>query len=288
MIHLMPRISVSLVSYKDSIDELEDLFMSLHGNELVSVWVVVDNAAHEYPSLGEKLRMRVEQFGGRYIATPGNIGFGAAHNLALRSIKDVSSEFHLMVNPDILFDHTVLPALVRVLDARPQVGWVMPKVLYPDGSQQYLCKLLPTPLDFVVRRFLPVRLQTLLKGYMDRYELRGLENSESTSIPFLSGCFVMTRRGMLQAVGGFDERYFLYMEDVDLCRRMAIHCELLYWPHISVTHGFRRGSHRSLKLMLTHLRSSILYFNRWGWIFDRERSRVNRAALTQLSFVQSR
>jgi len=288
MIHLMPRISVSLVSYKDSIDELEALFTSLHENKLVSVWVVVDNAAAEYPSLGEKLRMRVEQFGGRYITAPGNIGFGAAHNLALHSIEDVSSEYHLMVNPDILFDRTVLPELVRVLDARPQVGWVMPKVLYPDGSQQYLCKLLPTPLDFVVRRFLPARLQMLLQGYMDCYELRGMENSESSVVPFLSGCFVMTRRGMLQAVGGFDERYFLYMEDVDLCRRMAIHCELLYWPEISVTHGFRRGSHRSLRLMLTHLHSSFLYFNRWGWIFDRERRRANRAALAQLYSVQSR
>lgn len=284
----MPRISVSLVCYKDSIDELVALFASLHENELVFVWVVVDNAATEYPLRGEELRMRVEQFGGRYIAAPGNIGFGAAHNLALRSMEDVFSEYHLIVNPDILFDRTVLTELVRVLDARPQVGWVMPKVLYPDGSQQYLCKLLPTPLDFVVRRFLPGRLQTPLKGYMNRYELRGLENSESTSIPFLSGCFVMTRRAVLQGVGGFDERYFLYMEDVDLCRRMAAHCQLLYWPHVAVRHGFHRGSHRSLKLTLTHLHSSFLYFNQWGWIFDRERRRANRAALTQLSSIQSR
>jgi GT2 family glycosyltransferase len=203
-------------------------------------------------------------------------------------MEDVSSEYHLMVNPDILFDRTVLPELVRVLDARPQVGWVMPKVLYPDGLQQYLCKLLPTPLDFAVRRFLPGRLQTLMRGYMDRYELRGLENFESSVVPFLSGCFVMTRRAVLQAAGGFDERYFLYMEDVDLCRRMAVHCELLYWPQVYITHGFRRGSHRSLKLMLTHLRSAIHYFNQWGWIFDCGRRRANRAALAQLHSVQSR
>lgn len=284
----MPRISVSLVSYKNSIAELEDLFASLRGSQLVSIWVVVDNAAAEDPSAAEQLRTQVVQFGGQYIAAPRNIGFGAAHNLALRSMEDIPSEYHLMVNPDILFDRTVLPELVRVLDARPQVGWVMPKVLYPDGSQQYLCKLLPTPLDFAVRRFLPGRLQALMRGYMDRYELRGLENTESSAVPFLSGCFIMTRRAVLQAVGGFNERYFLYMEDVDLCRRMAVYCELLYWPQISVTHDFRRGSHRSLKLMLTHLRSSILYFNQWGWIVDRERRRANRAALAQLYSVQSR
>lgn len=139
-----------------------------------------------------------------------------------------------------------------------------------------------------MRRFLPGWLQSLLRGYMDRYELRGLENSESSVVPFLSGCFVMTRRAVLQAVGGFNESYFLYMEDVDLCRRMAVHSELLYWPQISVTHGFRRESHRSLKLMLTHLRSSIHYFNQWGWIFDYERRRANRAALAQLHSVQSR
>jgi GT2 family glycosyltransferase len=288
MDQIIPRISVSLVSYKDGIVELADIISSLCRNDIISAWVVVDNAAAEDSCAAEELRLYVEKLGGRYIATPKNLGFGAAHNLALRSMQEVSSEFHLMVNPDILFDDSVLPGLVSVLDARPQVGWVMPKVLYPNGSQQFLCKLLPTPLDFAVRRFVPVRLHSLIRGYLDRYELRGLENSESTTVPFLSGCFVMVRRAVLQAVGGFDERYFLYMEDVDLCRRMAAHCELLYWPDIFVTHGFRRGSHRSLKLMLTHLRSSIIYFNRWGWIFDRERRRANRAALAQLYSARSR
>ena len=175
MVQLIPRISVSLVSYKDGIAELANLFASLRGNDQVSAWVVVDNAAAEDPCAAEELRLHVQRFGGRYIAASSNLGFGAAHNLALRSLEEVASEFHLMVNPDILFGDKVLQGLVRVLDARPQVGWVMPKVLYPDGSQQYLCKLLPTPLDFAVRRFVPARLQSLLRGYMDRYELRGLD-----------------------------------------------------------------------------------------------------------------
>jgi hypothetical protein len=107
MIHHMPRVSVSLVSYKNSVAEFENLIASLQDSELVSAWVVVDNAAAEDPSAAQILRMQVERLGGRYIAAPRNVGFGAAHNLALRTIEDVSSEYHLMVNPDILFDRTV-------------------------------------------------------------------------------------------------------------------------------------------------------------------------------------
>ena len=279
----MTRISTSLVLYKSSLVELQPLFTSLQQSELICAWVVVDNAAAEDAESAGRLRALVESMGGRVIAPGTNVGFGAGHNLALRSLDDVPSDFHLMLNPDILFDSEVLPALAHAMKDRPQAGLVTPRVLYPDGTDQYLCKLLPTPLDFALRRFAPGALQRLARSRMERYELRGLVTTESTCVPFMSGCFMFTRRSMLEAVGGFDDRFFLYLEDVDLCRRLAAFSELLYWPEVSITHGYHRGAHRNTKLMLLFILSAVRYFNKWGWLFDAARRKANSDALALLS-----
>lgn len=282
----MSTLTVSLVIYKTPPEELEQLFASLQTSQAVTAWVVVDNAATESTAETALLRQAVLGAGGRYVAASGNLGFGGGHNLGLTSLADCASTYHLLVNPDIRFGPHLLPELIAVLDARPTVGWVMPRIVYPDGRPQYLCKLLPSPLHFVLRRFLPGRWQGLVRKYLDSYELRGLEQVENTVVPFLSGCFVMARRSVLEAVGGFDDRYFLYMEDVDLCRRMAARSELLYYPSMSVTHGYHRGSHRNWWLTWVHIRSSITYFNKWGWILDAGRKRANQRAIDKLREVE--
>ncbi len=280
------RVSVSLVVYRTSSEELTELFTTLSSSPEVRAWIVVDNAASEDAAGAAALRQHVKIFGGRYVAAPRNLGFGAGHNLALQHLADAFAEHHLMVNPDVTFEKDVLPALADLMDSRPTVGWTMPRVLYPDGKPQHLCKLLPTPMDFFARRFVPARFRPLFQSRLDRYEMRGMEEVEMTGVPFLSGCFVMARRSVLEAVGGFDDRYFLYLEDVDLCRRMAAKSDLLYWPHVAITHGYHRGSHRSRKLMWIFIRSAIAYFNKWGWFFDRERDRANASALAKLDGIQ--
>jgi GT2 family glycosyltransferase len=78
------------------------------------------------------------------------------------------------------------------------------------------------------------------------------------------------------------------MDDVDLCRRISPLGRLLYWPRVAVTHAFQRGSHRSLRLTLAHIYSSLLYFQRWGWLVDGIRRRCNTAALQELAEIQRR
>jgi len=183
----------------------------------------------------------------------------------------------LILNPDIAFDANALGSLVAVMDSRPDVGLVMPKILYPDGSNQYLCKLLPAPIDLLLRRFLPGRWKHLAEKRTASYELRNLDYDAPAYVPTLSGCFMFVRRSVLNAVGGFDERFFLYMEDVDLCRRMLDVSRLLYWPGVAVEHVHQMGSYRNRKLLLLHIRSAIRYFNKWGWLRDSARTQINRA-----------
>jgi GT2 family glycosyltransferase len=276
------RTTASLVCYKSDFSEVESLLQSLRGTASISRWVVVDNSAQELPAAALHLRSLVEEYGGLYVDPGGNHGFGAGHNAALAALKDFPSAFHLMLNPDIVFDEFVIPQLEAVMDADEQISLLMPRVWYPDRSNQYLCKLLPTPLDFALRRFAPGPLKGLARRSMDTYELRNMDPERASEIPFLSGCFMFTRRHRLEAVGGFDEHYFLYMEDVDLCRRLSRTGKLIYWPGVHVMHRHERGSHNNWKLTLTHIRSSIRYFNCWGWFFDKDRRRINREALKNI------
>jgi GT2 family glycosyltransferase len=258
------------------------VLQSLAASATVVKWVVVDNGARDFPAEAVRLRALTKEHGGTYLDPGGNHGFGAGHNAALGALRSTASTFHLMLNPDIVFAPDAIGSLEAVMDANADVALLMPSVRYPDQSTQYLCKLLPMPLDFALRRFAPGPLRAMARRRMDEYELRQMDLGRAAEVPFLSGCFMFTRRAALEAVGGFDERYFLYMEDVDLCRRLAEHGKLLYWPEVVVTHRHERGSHHSLKLTLTHMRSAVRYYNRWGWIFDSKGRQINQAALQRL------
>jgi GT2 family glycosyltransferase len=281
----MSSLTISIVVYKTPPSELKSLFLSLQRCLEISAWVVVDNAASEYPELSASLRSAVQQHGGHYLASDRNAGFGAGHNLALGSLKATPSEYHLMLNPDIVLDDSAIPDLLAVMDSHPEAGLLMPRVIFPSGEDQHLCKLLPTPLDFVLRRFAPGFVRRMFRARMQRYELRGIEHSTCNCVPFLSGCFMLARRAVLESVGAFDERYFLYLEDVDLCRRMVAVSTLLYWPQTTIIHAYGGGAHRSLRLMVTFIKSSIRYFNKWGWFRDAHRKQANRAALDYLQSV---
>jgi GT2 family glycosyltransferase len=270
---LNAKVTVSIVVYSGTLADVNQLLNNLQNDQHVLRWIVVDNGS------SDEIRDAVQAMGGVYVRPGKNLGFGRGHNLALKQLAGVDAPYHLILNPDIVFDGDALGRLADVMDSHPDVGLVMPKVLYPDGSNQYLCKLLPAPIDLVLRRFLPGPLKRVAQKRTASYELRFLDSNTPAYVPSLSGCFMFARRSVLEAVGGFDERFFLYMEDVDLCRRMLAVSRLLYWPGVTVEHVHQMGSYRNRKLLFLHIRSAIQYFNKWGWIRDSTRAQINRATL---------
>ncbi len=216
----------------------------------------------------------------RYLHAGENLGFGKAHNRAIAMAAGIS-DAHLLLNPDISFKPQVLPELGQFLGANPDVGAVMPRITYPDGSPQRLCKLLPTPIDLILRRFIPS--ERIKEKINQRYEMQGLVQDRPSRVPTLSGCFLLIRSDILHRVGGFDERFFMYLEDVDLVRRIGDVAETVYQPSVEVVHAYAKGSYRNRKLLGYHLRSAIQYFNKWGWFFDSTRKMRNRNALINLT-----
>lgn len=215
----------------------------------------------------------------RYWFAGQNLGFGAAHNRALANVG-AQSDVHLFLNPDISFGSDVLPMLLRRLVEDKGIGALMPQIVYPNGDLQRLCKSLPTPLDLIFRRFIPIN--ALRNQINQRYELHQLRHDRLSEVPSLSGCFLLARTEILKRIGGFDERFFMYLEDVDLVRRIGAFGSTMYDPSVLVSHDYAKGSYRNKRMLIYHLRSAVQYFNKWGWFFDAERRRRNNRILKLL------
>ena len=259
----------SIVVYGNKADQVRRAITSFLDTELRVQLCVIDN------SRDDRLRAVCDDGRVTYVLNGKNLGFGAGHNIAIKSSLS-EANYHVVLNPDVHFEKGVLEALLSFARSRPDVGVVMPKVLNPDGSIQHLCKQLPSPSDLIVRRFLPSFLKPLMEARLARYEFRDQDYNSVLSVPVLSGCFMMLNCAALSQVGSFDERYFMYMEDVDLCRRMQEGYKTIYFPKVAIYHGYEKGSYRSFSLMMRHIVSALRYFQKWGWFSDSERVRINQ------------
>ena len=209
----------------------------------------------------------------RYMAMEKNLGYGRAHNIALRESAYYRTEFHLVINSDIRVKAEDIDAMHDWMLAHHEVGQLMPKVIYSDGTQQYLAKRLPTPLDVFGRRFLPACLMTRRNK---RYELRDMDLSRPVNAPYLSGCFMFLRTQAAVEAGLFDERYFMYPEDIDLTRTIHRNWLTLYYPQWTITHAHARSSYKNRHMLWIHIQNMCRYFNKWGWFFDKERRLFNQ------------
>lgn len=265
------KVSGSIVIYNDDPDVFEKAIDSFI-NACDGVLVLIDNSECHIDSPYFK-HPRV-----LYLKNDINIGFGAAHNLALKKIN-FYSDVHFIINPDVIFDG-VIDEIASLFKENISYGAVMPKILYPDGSHQNLCKLLPTPVDLFLRRFLNSSLlRSIFSSY---YVLSNLDDNSNLEIPSLSGCFLAVKTSVFKDINGFDEKFFLYMEDVDLVRRIGKNYQTIYSPFQTVIHKYKKGSYKNYKLLFLHLLSAISYFNKYGWIIDPYRAKINRETLINL------
>lgn len=271
---LMEKINASMVIYNTDRNIVENAVRSFRGSAFAGTLYIIDNAATDIAASW------FDEPGIVYFHSPRNLGYGRAHNIALRQSMD-QARYHLVLNPDVYFEPDVLEQLYYFMEEHPGAGLVMPRVLYPDGSLQRLCKLLPSPLNLAVRRFLPFS-DFLFRNLNDRYEMRFTNYNRVMNVPFLSGCFMFLRTEALRTTGLFDERFFLYAEDADLSRRIHRQFKTLFYPYAEIYHIHARGSYKNTRHTFFNLRSAFQYFMKWGW-FDAERRHINKQAIHQFT-----
>jgi len=132
----------------------------------------------------------------------------------------------------------------------------------------------------IVRRFLP---KSWTKNQIEKFELRASGYKKIMNVPYLSGCFMFLRTEALKDVGLFDERFFMYPEDIDLTRRIHRRYKTVFYPNATIIHHHAKGSYINTRLLFIHISNMVAYFNKWGWVFDKERRSINREILKQLN-----
>lgn len=186
-----------------------------------------------------------------------NKGFGAGHNAV---IPLINSRYHAVINPDILLFDDALTAITKWMDEHPDVAITTPRLVFPDGRPQHIAKRRPAVLPLLAR-------QTgwkFLKKYEDHYLMMDEDLSAPTDVEFCSGSFFVIRTDIFKQMGGFDEGYFMYVEDADITQKALQHGRAVYLPQVTVAHAWHRAAHRQWRQFFWQIRSMLRYFRKWG------------------------
>ena len=248
------------VAYHPSQREVEQLQACLAELSPEVGYAVVVNDHHPGEPV-EQLALEADCF----LINSDNLGYGRAVNRLVEHLRQLPPYIGVL-NTDLTWPGGTFEKLLGWLEQHPQVSLAVPQILDEAGSPQKLCKQNPTILGMFSRRFLPDWLKPKwLKLYDCWYVMADQNYEEVFDVPYLSGCCMVIRSGAFLSIGGFDDRYFLYLEDADLTRSIARDSRCVHLPVAKVVHGWGRGNYRKLELMMVNLASAWHYFRKWGW-----------------------
>jgi GT2 family glycosyltransferase len=194
-----------------------------------------------------------------------NKGFGFGHNYNLLKANE---EYFLVFNPDVILVKEDLLKMLGVIEKDKSIALLVPKVLNSDGTTQHLMRDRVSVFDYALR-FIPFKfVKDIFHKRLASYELRDISNDRLVDIRIGSGCFMLLRGNDFKRVKGFDDRYFMYFEDYDLCLKLRNnHGRIVYTPFSKVVHYYERGAHKNPTLFKIFIQSMFKYFNKWGWKF---------------------
>lgn len=260
-----PVASVIIVSY-NTCDVLRDCLNSLYiasGEHAVEV-IVIDNASRD--DSADMVEQAFPQV--KLVRSTTNLGFAAANNVGFRL---ATGRYIVLLNPDAQLDAKAFDNALHFMDATPQAGMAGGRLVDRLGTDQPSARLFPSLLnELLVISGLAARFpHSRLFGRFDR---GWAEPDEAAQVDWVPGAFAIIRHDVLRAVGGFDERFFLYYEEVDLCRRFhAAGWQIWYRPDIVVHHLGGESSKTvenvefsssGSQLVLWRMRSALLYYRK--------------------------
>lgn len=266
----MVDINIVIVNYKmkDKIAVcLDTLFQELNASPLQVQVTVVDN--HSEDGIDTFLKDTFPSV--VFIGQDENVGFGKSQN---KGMKAAEARYYFALNPDTVFDPSqkTIERLYQFMEANPKVGMIGPKLIYPDGSLQYSCWRYPS---FFQPFFQRTKLGKTTWGEkkVAEHHMKDWDHNSTKPVDAIMGSAMFARKEAVDQVGMFDERYFMYYEDIDWSLSMWEHGWPVYYVHdIVLTHIHGRGSakvpgvFRALfknKLARIHVRSWLSFL--WKW-----------------------
>ena len=252
---LKQDLSISIVSYNNYNDVklLVEAIEKYTSSSITKTIYIIDNAdqREDYRKLESQYLDVIYKYAGD------NLGFGKGHNYVL---EDINSKYHAIVNPDILIGEDVFSILLEFMRENQNVGMVIPKIVDKNGNIQKVYRRYITVYDMVIRMFFKNKFRK--RQYY--HTMQDMDYNKPFQVPFGQGSFLVIRTDMLKELNGFDDRYFMYMEDADLSKRVNEISQLVYCPDTQVVHKWERGSHKNFRLLKIHIESMLKYFNKWG------------------------
>lgn len=201
------------------------------------------------------------------IDSPRNVGFGAGNNLAIRRAR---GQYIMLLNPDLTIFPDEIEKLVKFMDDHPDVAFSGPLLLNPDGTRQDSCYRFPAPMYALYRRTFLGKLPSGQR-YNHHFLMRDTQLDRPLEVDVLMGSAIMMRRSALDEIGLFDENYFMYLEEMDICRRAwEKKWRVAYVPHAKLVHYHQRESRIDWPWHLitnrparAHIISALYYFRKY-------------------------
>jgi N-acetylglucosaminyl-diphospho-decaprenol L-rhamnosyltransferase len=232
-------------------DLLVECLASLRADGIEEI-VVVDNASSD----GSVDAVRAADPGASVIALTDNLGFGAAAN---RGVAATSTPVVLVMNPDLVVEPGANKALVEALEGDLRLGLVGPRIDTPDGQVYPSARRFPDILEAAGHGFLGFVWPN--NPYSRRYRMLDWDHDRPADVDWVAGTYLAVRRVAWDQLGGFDERYFMYLEDVDLCWRMwRTGWRVGYAPEARITHAIGQSTDQTpYRMIVAHHRSLLRY-----------------------------
>lgn len=256
----MQTLTVSIVNFNSGNYIFNCLASLNHLKDGVNLDIyIVDNASTD--GSFNKIKEKFPNY--HFIENSENLGFGKAHNLVLKQSK---TEYILILNPDTEIKEGALSYIINFLEENPDVGAASSKVLLDNGK-----------LDWASHRGFPTPLAAFLYyvlGNDSLYHLTKKDLTKTHEVDAISGAFFLTRKSVLEKVGFFDEDFFMYGEDLDLCYRIKeAGLKVVYIPEVSIIHhkgissGLKTHSQKTTTADLETKKRSVDAFYRAMQIF---------------------
>ncbi len=250
-------ISYIIVNYQSSRDLVACLNSILASDFSGSYEIlVVDNSEQDSGiAIAEQMFPQIQ-----LTLNPDNVGFARANNQAAHQARGRHLFF---LNPDVELKADTTRRLSSYLDAHPQTGAVGPKVLNPDGSRQFSCRRFPTIWSGLFNRYSLLTRLFPDNRFTREYLMTDMDHEATQQVDWLSGCCLMTPREVFVQAGMFDERYFLFNEDVDLCRTLGtLGYEAVYHPETAIVHRISSSNHRLPAKCIVRRHQGMSYYHR--------------------------
>lgn len=258
------KLSVTIVAYHNY-DDIQDAVRTIEqftDNCISKRIYIVDNSEWEQkenePTAIEFQTVLSKYKDVEYIFPGRNLGFGKGHNFVLPKLE---SEYHAIVNPDILLNSDAFTAIVKYMEQNPDAGMCIPNLTDEKGERLAVYRKELTIVDMFIRMF----CGNMFAKRKAEHTLQNMDYSHPFQVPFGQGSFLVIRTELFKELNGFDDRFFMYLEDADLCKRVNQVSKLMYCPDASVIHKWERGSHKNKKMLKFHLQSMKKYFDKWGY-----------------------